>query len=36
VRSQEVWNKTKKMLEKVGGGAAFDLVKDIASKITAV
>jgi hypothetical protein len=33
VRSQEVWNKTKKMLEKVGGG---DLVKDIASKIMAV
>jgi Hypothetical protein (DUF2513) len=35
VRSQEVWNKTKTTLEKVGGGAALDLVKDIASKFLA-
>jgi hypothetical protein len=35
VRSPEVWNKTKTTLEKVGGGAALDVVKDIASKIMA-
>jgi DNA-binding transcriptional ArsR family regulator len=35
VRSPEVWNKTKTALEKVGGGAALDVVKDVASKILA-
>jgi hypothetical protein len=35
VRSPEVWTKTKKSLEKVGGGAALDVIKDIASKILA-
>jgi hypothetical protein len=35
VRSPEVWNKTKTALEKVGGGAALDVIKDVASKILA-
>ena len=35
VRNPEVWNKTKTTLEKVGGGAALDVVKDIASKFLA-
>lgn len=35
VRNPEVWKKTKTTLEKVGGGAALDVVKDIASKILA-
>src|ERR1700693_1465649 len=32
VRSPEVWKKTKTTLEKVGGGAALEVVKQIASK----
>jgi hypothetical protein len=35
VRSPEVWKKTKTTLEKVGGGAALAVVKEIASKIMA-
>jgi hypothetical protein len=35
VRSPEVWKKTKTALEKVGGGAALEVVKDVASKILA-
>jgi len=35
VRSPEVWKKTKTTLEKVGGGAALEVVKQIASKIMA-
>jgi hypothetical protein len=33
VRSPEVWKKTKTTLEKVGGGAALAVVKDIATRI---
>jgi hypothetical protein len=33
VRSPEVWKKTKTTLEKVGGGAALAVVKEIATKI---
>jgi hypothetical protein len=35
VRSPEVWKKTKAKLEKVGGGATLDVIKDVASKILA-
>jgi Hypothetical protein (DUF2513) len=35
VRSPEVWKKTKSTLEKVGGGAALDVIKEIASKVLA-
>jgi hypothetical protein len=35
VRSPEVWKKTKSALEKVGGGAALDVIKEIASKTLA-
>jgi hypothetical protein len=35
VRNPEVWKKTKSTLEKVGGGAALDVIKEIASKILA-
>jgi hypothetical protein len=33
VRSLEVWKKTKTTLEKVGGGAALAVIKEIATKI---
>ncbi len=33
VRSPEVWKRTKTTLEKVGGGAALAVVKEIATKI---
>jgi hypothetical protein len=33
VRNPEVWKKTKTALEKVGGGAALEVVKDIACRI---
>jgi hypothetical protein len=33
VRNPEVWKKTKKTLEKVGGSAALEVVKGIASRI---
>jgi hypothetical protein len=32
VRSPEIWKKTKTALEKVGGGAALAVVKEIATK----
>jgi Hypothetical protein (DUF2513) len=35
VRDPRVWNKTKSVLEKVGGSAALDVVKDIAAKFMA-
>ena len=35
VRNPEIWKKTKRTVGKVGGGAALEVVKDIASRIMA-
>jgi Hypothetical protein (DUF2513) len=35
VRDTKVWNKTKSLLEKVGGSAASEVVKDVAAKVMA-
>jgi hypothetical protein len=35
VRDPRVWNETKTVLEKVGGGATLEVVKDVAAKVMA-
>jgi Hypothetical protein (DUF2513) len=35
VRDPKVWNKTKSVLENVGGSAALEVIKDVAAKVTA-
>jgi Hypothetical protein (DUF2513) len=35
IRDPKVWNKTKSVLENVGGSAALEVVKDVAVKVMA-
>jgi hypothetical protein len=35
VRDPKVWNQTKSVLEKIGGSAALEVVKEIAAKFMA-
>jgi hypothetical protein len=35
VRNLKVWKETKSLLEKVGGSAALEVVKDVSAKVMA-